>query len=160
MKIVDPKKPGFAIEAAGELQEEAGNDPLLLINQLCFPLYAASRKIIRLYTPLLEPLGLTYTQYIALLALWERDGVSVKDLGERLFLDSGTLTPLLKKMEAEGLLNRKRDTKDERNVRIFLTDAGRALKERAAEIPGQMASCVPLTKGEAEMLYRILYRLL
>ncbi|MDD4096474.1 MAG: MarR family transcriptional regulator [Oscillospiraceae bacterium] len=160
MKIVDPKKPGSAIESAGKLQEEAGNDPLLLKNQLCFPLYAASRKIIRLYTPLLEPLGLTYTQYIALLALWERDGFSVKDLGERLFLDSGTLTPLLKKMEAEGLLLRKRDTKDERNVRIFLTDAGRALKERAAEIPGQMASCVPLTKGEAETLYRILYRLL
>jgi DNA-binding MarR family transcriptional regulator len=160
MKIVDPKKPGSAIEAAKKYKEEAGNDPLLLKNQLCFPLYAASRKIIRLYTPLLEPLGLTYTQYIAMLALWERDGVSVKHLGERLFLDSGTLTPLLKKIEAQGLLKRERDTKDERNVRIFLTDEGRALKEKAARVPGQMASCVPLTKDEVESLYRILYRLL
>jgi len=160
MKIVDPKKPGSAIEAARKFQENAGKDPLLLKYQLCFPLYAASRKIIRLYTPLLEPLGLTYTQYIALLALWEKDGVFVKDLGDRLFLDSGTLSPLLKTMEAQGLLFRKRDTRDERNVRIFLTDAGRALKERAADIPGKMVSCFAISEEDVLELYRILYKLL
>ena len=160
MKIVDPKKPASAIEAAKKFKEESGRDPLLLQNQLCFPLYAASRRIIRLYTPLLEPLGLTYTQYITLLALWEKDGVTVNELGERLLLDSGTMTPLLKKMEAEGLLIRKRDTGDERCVRIFLTAPGRTLKDKAAEIPGQLSSCVPLTDDEVESLYRILYRLL
>ena len=97
-------------------------DPLLLDNQLCFPLYACSRKVVNLYTPYFQPLGITYTQYIVFLVLWETDGVSVRELGQRLYLDSGTLTPLLKKMEAKGLITRKRDQEDERSLIISLTD--------------------------------------
>jgi len=133
---------------------------LLLDNQLCFPLYAASRRIIKLYRPVLDPLGLTYTQYITLLALWERDGETVKALGERLFLDSGTLTPLLKKLEAQGLVRRDRSQEDERNVLIRLTAAGHALKTRAATVPGQIASCVNLSMPDAMELHRILHLLL
>jgi len=133
---------------------------LLLDNQLCFPLYAASRKIIKLYRPALDPLGLTYTQYVTLLALWERDGETVKALGERLFLDSGTLTPLLKKLEAQGLIERERSHADERNVIVKLTDAGHALKTRAAAVPGQIASCVNLSQADAVQLHRILHLLL
>jgi len=133
---------------------------LLLDNQLCFPLYAASRRIIRLYRPVLDPLGLTYTQYITLLALWERDGETVKALGERLFLDSGTLTPLLKKLEVQGLVRRDRSHEDERNVLIWLTAEGSALKTRAAEVPGQIASCVNLSMPDARELHRLLHLLL
>ena len=104
------------------------NEMLRLDNQLCFPLYAASRKIVRMYRLLLEPLGLTYTQYITMMALWERDGVTVGELGQRLYLDSGTLTPLLKKMEAAGLVERHRGTEDERQVVITRTSDGRALE--------------------------------
>ena len=137
------------------------NDAALrLDNQLCFPLYAASRRIIKLYRPVLDPLGLTYTQYITLLALWERDGETVTALGERLFLDSGTLTPLLKKLEVQGLVQRERSLEDERNVLIRLTDAGRALKTQAAEVPGQVASCVNLSMPDAVELHRILHLLL
>ncbi|NLT10823.1 MAG: MarR family transcriptional regulator [Clostridiaceae bacterium] len=133
---------------------------LLLDNQLCFPLYAASRKIIRLYTPLLAPLGITYTQYITLMALWEKDGLAVKTLGEMLFLDSGTLTPLIKKLEAQGIVRRERDKNDERNVSVFLTDAGIAIKEDALRIPEQIASCVPLSSEEAAALYNMLHKIL
>lgn len=133
---------------------------LLLENQLCFPLYAASRRIIKLYRPVLDPLGLTYTQYITLLALWERDGETVKALGERLFLDSGTLTPLLKKLEVQGLVRRDRSLEDERNVLIWLTASGRTLKTQAAEVPGQIASCVNLSMPDAMELHRILHLLL
>lgn len=137
------------------------NDAALkLDNQLCFPLYAASRRIIKLYRPVLDPLGLTYTQYITLLALWERDGETVTALGERLFLDSGTLTPLLKKLEVQGLVRRDRSLEDERNVLIRLTDAGHALKARAAEVPMQIASCVNLSAPDAMELHRILHLLL
>ncbi|MBI2772857.1 MAG: MarR family transcriptional regulator [Burkholderiales bacterium] len=108
---------------------------LLLDNQLCFALYSASLAMTRLYKPLLEALGLTYPQYLALLVLWERDGLMVSELGERLFLDSGTLTPLLKRLETAGLIARIRDTADERRVHITLTAAGRKLKARAAGIP-------------------------
>ena len=108
---------------------------LLLDNQLCFALYSASLAMTRLYKPLLEELGLTYPQYLALLVLWERDGLMVSELGERLFLDSGTLTPLLKRLETAGLIARIRDTADERRVHITLTAAGRKLKTRAAGIP-------------------------
>lgn len=111
------------------------DDLLKLENQLCFAFYACSREITKLYRPLLAGLGLTYTQYITLLVLWEKDGLSVKELGARLYLDSGTLTPLLKKLEAMGLLTRTRSRADERNVTIALTDEGRALKARAAEVP-------------------------
>lgn len=108
---------------------------LLLDNQLCFALYSASLAMTKLYNPLLDALGLTYPQYLVMLALWERDGLTVSELGERLFLDSGTLTPLLKRLEAAGLLVRLRDVQDERRVRITLTGQGRALRDGAQPIP-------------------------
>ncbi len=135
-------------------------DQLKLENQLCFPLYACSRYITRLYTPVLEPLGLTYTQYITLLVLWETDGMTVKALGEKLMLDSGTLTPLLKKLEQQGLIERKRSESDERSVIVTLTSKGAALKESAAEIPEKIAGCVKLPKEDGEDLYRLLYAVL
>lgn len=131
-----------------------------LDNQLCFPLYAASRKIIRLYRPVLDPLGLTYTQYITMLALWERDGITVKELGERLFLDSGTLTPLLKKLESQGVITRARDATDERAVIVALTAQGRSLKAEAAHVPGTVAQCVGVSRADAVELHRLLHLLL
>lgn len=120
------------------------NDDLLkLDNQLCFALYVASKEIIRMYKPLLDPLGLTYTSYIAMLVLWEKDEITIKALGERLSLDTGTLTPLLKKMEADGLLKRRRSPLDERQVYIFLTDKGKQLKKPALEVPKQMICALP-----------------
>ena len=133
---------------------------LLLENQLCFPLYAAARRVVSLYTPYFKEYGLTYTQYIVLLALWEKDQVSVGDLCGRLYLDSGTLTPLLKKMEKECLVTRTRSTEDERVVLIALTEKATALKERVALIPGQIGSCVPLSAEEAYTLHRLLYKIL
>ena len=113
-------------------------EQLLLKNQLCFPLYACGRKIVSAYTPYLKPLGLTYTSYITLLCLWEKDNVPVKELGARLFLDSGTLTPLLKKMEAQGLVTRTRGGKDERTVYIELTKEGREMRKKCEGVPQQM----------------------
>ncbi len=133
---------------------------LKLENQLCFPLYAASRQITRLYTPVLEPLGITYTQYITLLALWEEDHQPVKSLGEKLFLDSGTLTPLLKKLESQGYIKRNRSTSDERIVIVSLTAQGHQLKESAKTVPQRIASCVNLPEKDAKDLYRILYEIL
>ncbi|SEK90612.1 transcriptional regulator, MarR family [Stigmatella aurantiaca] len=117
----------------------AAKDPLLLEQQLCFALYRASRAMIRAYGPLLEPLGVTYPQYLVLLALWEEEGIPVKRLGEQLVLDSATLTPLLKRLEQRGIVERRRDGQDERVVRIFLTEGGRALRAQAKHIPGQLA---------------------
>jgi DNA-binding MarR family transcriptional regulator len=114
-------------------------DPQHLDEQLCFALYSASRALTPAYAPLLEPLGLTYPQYLVLLVLWERDGVPVKQLGERLALDSGTLTPLLKRLAAQGLVERRRGEDDERVVRIHLTSAGRALRSRARKVPMELA---------------------
>ena len=114
-------------------------DPLQLDDQLCFALYNASRAVIRSYAPLLEPLGLTYPQYLVLLVLWQRDGIAVNQLGERLALDSGTLTPLLKRLEHQGLVERQRGEDDERIVRIHLTAAGRALRGKARKIPTEIA---------------------
>ncbi|MDR7379813.1 DNA-binding MarR family transcriptional regulator [Rhodoferax ferrireducens] len=108
----------------------------LLDNQLCFALYSTSLAMTKLYKPLLEELGLTYPQYLVMLVLWEHDGLMVSALGERLFLDSGTLTPLLKRMEAAGWLSRQRDAQDERRVTIRLTSAGRKLQAQATQIPG------------------------
>jgi len=113
---------------------------LLLDNQLCFALYSTSLAMTKLYKPLLDELGLTYPQYLAMLVLWEKDGLTVSELGERLFLDSGTLTPLLKRLEVSGLVSRLRDVEDERRVHITLTAAGRKLKSRAAGIPGCILS--------------------
>lgn len=125
-------------------------NPLALDNQLCFALYVCSKEIIRKYQPLLEPLKLTYTMYITLMGLWERDEVTVKDLGKRLFLDSGTLTPLLKKMETQNLITRNRSKTDERTVFIKLTEEGRSLKEKCQKIPMAMACCnlVDMEKGK------------
>ncbi|AKF04197.1 MarR family winged helix-turn-helix transcriptional regulator [Sandaracinus amylolyticus] len=117
----------------------AADDPLRLDQQLCFALYTASRALTRAYGPLLEPLGLTYPQYLVMLVLWEEDGVPVKRLGERLVLDSGTLTPLLKRLEQQGLLERRRDAEDERVVRIHLTAQGRALRTKARRVPVSLA---------------------
>ena len=131
-----------------------------LSNQLCFPLYAAARKVTALYTPFLSELNLTYTQYLVLLVLWEQDGIPVSEICRRLHLDNGTVSPLLKKLEKEGLLEKSRSPEDERDVHITLTEAGRALQERAKEIPGKVGSCVRLTPGKALTLYQLLYELL
>lgn len=127
---------------------------LRLDHQLCFALYSASLAMTKLYQPLLAPLGLTYPQYLALLVLWERDGLLVSELGERLFLDSGTLTPLLKRMEAAGWLLRERSTQDERRVHIRLTAAGRALKRKAAAIPGCLLQATQCSLPEVMYLTR------
>jgi DNA-binding MarR family transcriptional regulator len=116
------------------------NAMLQLDNQLCFALYSTSLAMTKMYKPLLEELGLTYPQYLVMLVLWERDGLMVSELGERLYLDSGTLTPLLKRLEASGFISRIRDIEDERRVRITLTSSGRRLKTRAAKIPGCILS--------------------
>lgn len=135
-------------------------NPLKLENQMCFPLYAAARKVTGLYTPILSELDLTYTQYIVMLVLWEKDEVSVKEIGERLFLDSGTLTPLLKNLEKKGLLTRNRSKEDERVTIAKLTEEGKALREKALKVPEQVVSCVKLEPEEAIQLYTILYKLL
>lgn len=135
-------------------------EQLKLDNQLCFPLYACSRKIVNNYTPYLKPLGLTYTQYLAMLVLWEEDGIRLTDLGARLRLDSGTLTPLLKKLESMGLVTRVRSKEDERSVTLSLTDAGKEMKEVAKDIPAKIGQCVALTPEEAEQLYTLLYKIL
>ena len=135
-------------------------DPLKLENQLCFPLYACSREIIKQYKPFLDEIDLTYTQYIAMMVLWEKESVTVKELGEALYLDSGTLTPLLKKMEAKGLITRRRSEADERSLIVTLTEAGDRLKDRAVQVPNRMAGCIQLEPNEAQELYRILYKLL
>ena len=135
-------------------------DALRLENQLCFPLYACSREIIKQYKPFLDEIDLTYTQYIAMMVLWEKESVTVKELGEALYLDSGTLTPLLKKMEAKGLITRRRSEADERSLIVTLTEAGDRLKDRAVQVPNRMAGCIRLEPNEAQELYRILYKLL
>ena len=140
--------------------EARTDEALKLENQLCFPLYACSREVIKLYKPFLDELDLTYTQYIAMMVLWERKAVTVKELGKCLFLDSGTLTPLLKKMEAKGLISRNRDQEDERSLIVTLTAEGEALKDRALEVPEKMSQCVRLAPEEAAELYRLLYKLL
>lgn len=137
------------------------NDGILkLENQLCFPLYAAAKAVVNSYRPLLEEIGLTYTQYIAMMVLWEHKSVGVKELGSYLYLDSGTLTPLLKRMEAKGFVKRERSREDERGVDITITETGEALREKAAQVPLKMAKCVPLSRGEAGTLYTLLYKIL
>ncbi|MCC3373444.1 MarR family winged helix-turn-helix transcriptional regulator [Cohnella sp. REN36] len=124
------------------------DEALKLENQICFAIYACAREITKLYHPVLKELGLTYTQYIAMLALWERDRVTVKELGERLYLDSGTLTPLLKKLESLGYVLRARDRSDERQLLIEVTEAGRALKEKAFDVPEKVFCRTGLPTGE------------
>jgi DNA-binding MarR family transcriptional regulator len=136
------------------------SDALKLENQLCFPLYAAARGIVKKYTPFLDKIGLTYTQYITMMVLWEKKTISAKELGAALYLDSGTLTPLLKKLEKSGLAKRERSARDERNLIVSITEKGEALRERAEVIPRRMADCVGLEPEEAENLYALLYKLL
>ena len=136
------------------------HEAMKLSNQMCFPLYAASRSVISLYTPWLKPLGLTYTQYLVFLVLWERDGITVGEICNRLMLDNGTLSPLLKKMQQAGYIDRKRSEEDDRIVLITLTEEGRALQEKAKEIPGKVAECIDLPPEKAQMLYTLLYEML
>jgi MarR family transcriptional regulator, organic hydroperoxide resistance regulator len=128
------------------------NEPLRLENQLSFALYAAHNAFGRAYKPLLDPLGLTYPQYLAMLCLWEKDGLKVGEIGSRLFLETNTLTPLLKRLEAAGLVRRQRDSKDERQVRISLTAAGRALREKAEGVPTQIAASSGLEEAQSASL--------
>ncbi len=136
------------------------HEAMKLAHQLCFPLYAAARNVTGLYTPWLKPLGLTYTQYLVCLVLWEKDGLSVTEIGARLMLDNGTLSPLLKKLEQAGYVERRRCREDDRIVEITLTEEGRALQEKAKDVPMQVANCIDLPPEKAQTLYELLYELL
>lgn len=140
--------------------EEKRYEVLKLKNQLCFPLYACSREVVKRYKPFLDKIDLTYTQYIAMMVLWEKKRMNVKELGEYLYLDSGTLSPLIKKLEAKGLITRKRSDKDERNLIVEITPEGESLKDKAVEIPTQIAGCTKLSEEEAMLLYKLLYKIL
>ena len=135
-------------------------DCLKLSHQLCFPLYAASKEVVRRYRPFLDELNLTYTQYIAMMVLWEEGEKDVKELGERLFLDSGTLTPLLNQLRKKNYIQKRVSKADHRYVKIVLTQEGKELEERAKEVPNKIASCVNLDPDEAGLLYRLLYKIL
>ena len=136
------------------------NRMLKLESQLCFPLYACAKEIVRRYNPLLEPLGLTYTQYIAMMVMWEHKSISVKEMGKLLFLDSGTLTPMLKKMEKAGWIRRKRSEDDERVVIVTITEKGEKLHDDASQVPVRMSGCVTLETEEAMQLYNLLHKLM
>ena len=142
------------------MSETTQYDRLKLENQLCFPLYACSKEIIRQYKPFLDEIDLTYTQYIAMMVLWEEKEVNVTHLGDRLFLDSGTLTPLLKKLEGKGLVERKRSCEDERVMNVSITEKGMKLRDEAVKIPDKMGACMDLTPQQAVQLYTVLYDIL
>lgn len=135
-------------------------DCLKLKSQLCFPLYACSKEIIRKYKPFLDQYDLTYTQYITMMALWENESMNVRELGGALFLDSGTLTPVLKKLENKGYIERRRSKEDERNLIVTVTQKGWDLRDEALSIPASMSSCVNLNPEEAAQLYSLLYKVL
>ncbi len=136
------------------------HEALKLENQLCFPLYAAARDVIARYTPLLKPLGITYTQYLVFLVLWEKDGIPVGEICEKLRLDNGTLSPLLKKMQAGGYIEKHRSAEDDRVVVISLTQKGKDLFDEAKEIPLKLAGCIKFPPDKAKQLYDLLYELL
>ncbi len=136
------------------------SDALKLENQLCFPLYACSKELVRHYTPLLKQLDLTYTQYITMMVMWERGQVTVKELGEMLYLDSGTLTPLLKKLESKGYVTRERNPLDERELLVSLSENGRRLRKQARNVPLEVSKCVGLSEQEAGEMYQLLYKML
>ena len=140
--------------------EETKYDVLKLENQLCFPLYAASREVIKKYRPHLDELGLTYTQYIAMMVFWEEGKINVKELGKKLFLDSGTLTPVLKSLEKKGFVRRYRSSEDERVLMVELTQEGLALREKASSVPAALTSCIQLEPRDAVKLYELLYKVL
>ncbi|MCR4867916.1 DNA-binding transcriptional regulator, MarR family [Lachnospiraceae bacterium C10] len=133
---------------------------LRLENQLCFPLYACAKEVVRSYKPFLSRLDLTYTQYITMMVLWERKQMNVKEIGECLYLDSGTLTPLLKKLEQKGFIRRHRSKEDERNLLISITPEGEALRDEALAVPGEMKACMALDPEDASSLYTLLYKFL
>jgi DNA-binding MarR family transcriptional regulator len=135
-------------------------DALKIDNQICFPLYAASREVIKAYRPILDEFDLTYTQYIAMMVMWEEKAISVKDMGAKLFLDSGTLTPVLKSLEKKGLITRSRSKEDERVLIAEITEKGEELKKDALQVPQRVAGCISLKPEEAMELYRILYKIL
>ncbi|MCR5330608.1 MAG: MarR family transcriptional regulator [Lachnospiraceae bacterium] len=135
-------------------------ESLKLGNQLCFPLYACAKEVVRHYKPYLDELDLTYTQYITMMVLWEYRTLNVKELGEKLYLDSGTLTPVLKKLESKGYITRERSEKDERNLVVSITKAGEDLRSQALTIPPKMSACANISPEEAMVLYKLLYKLL
>ncbi|MCQ2467509.1 MAG: MarR family transcriptional regulator [Clostridia bacterium] len=135
-------------------------DALKLENQLCFPLYACSKEIVKRYKPFLDKLELTYTQYITMMVMWEHKNISVKEIGEYLYLDSGTLTPVLKVLEKKGYISRERSSEDERVLIASITDVGMKLRDKALEVPKQMGTCVNVTPEEAKTLYDLLYKVL
>ncbi len=135
-------------------------DALKLENQICFPLYASAREVVKKYRPSLDEINLTYTQYIVMMVLWEDKKISVKDLGKRLYLDSGTLSPVLKSLEAKGFVTRERCLQDERILIAEITEAGMAVKEKAANIPAEVTSSVCLDAEETKQLYDLLYKVL
>lgn len=139
---------------------EENIDSLKLGNQLCFPLYACSKEIVRRYTQFLEPIGLTYTQYITMMVLWEHKSMRSRQIGELLYLDSGTLTPVLKRLEEKGLLTRCRAKDDERNLWVCLTEAGEELKKSAQNIPMAVSQGISLTQEDAVALYGLLHKML
>ncbi len=140
--------------------EQNKYDSLKLENQICFPLYACAKEVVRKYKPYLDELDLTYTQYITMMVLWEKKEMNVKELGSYLYLDSGTLTPVLKKLESKHYIKRARSEKDERNLIICITEEGEALKEKAVLVPEKLGACIPLSAEEAASLYKILYKIL
>ena len=144
-----------------KLQQTTDDYPQLkLENQLCFPLYACARKVINQYNPYLKPLGITYTQYLVFLVLWEQQEATVGEICRRLFLDNGTITPLIKKMEKDGYVVRKRSEEDERVVKVSITEKGIALREDAKDIPFSVGGCLAIPGEDAAELYRLLYQLL
>ena len=144
----------------GDKMSEKKYDCLRIENQLCFPLYACAKEIVRRYKPFLDELDLTYTQYITMMILWESKETNLKDLGKKLYLDSGTLTPLLKKLESKGYIKRKRSETDERNLAIKITPEGQALRDKAIKVPQEMGKCVCLSEKDAAALYDLLYKVL
>ena len=142
------------------MSETDYKEMMKLENQMCFPLYAAARSVTSLYTPWLKELGITYTQYITFLVLWEKDGITVGEICERLMLDNGTVSPLLKKMEKAGYITRSRSAEDDRVVVITLTEQGRAMQHRAKDIPVKVGECIDLAPEKAIKLYELLYELL
>ena len=142
------------------MSENERYEALRLDNQLCFPLYACAKEIVRRYKPFLDEIDLTYTQYIVMMVLWEEREINVKELGSRLYLDSGTLTPVLRRLEQKGLITRQRDDKDERVLIVSITKEGDELKDKAVEIPIKMAGCVSLEPQDAAELYGLLHKLL
>ena len=135
-------------------------DSLLLNNQLCFPIYLCSKEIIRKYTPILKNLDLTYTQYIVMMYFWEKKKSNVKEISKTMWLDSSTLTPLLKKLENKGYINRIRSTEDERNLDVSVTQKGMNLRNKALGIPEKMGKCMNLSNEETKTLYGLIYKIL